>query len=455
MNKYIYILLAVIWFVACQPNHDLGTPFQKGQEVTLTAVLGEQRPQLLPGKQRVSGMDAKEKINLVWDNGDKILVKVDDHSAEFTLSGGAGTGEGTFTGIMPADGTSFHVEYPINYSDVVLKVQQYVPDGFGKGLMKMSTKKAGTIDNGFTLSADNALLGLQLTGNTEIGKIVLSKNNTDGTAGDLSYTLLCPNVVLTAEPTLFYIVVLPDTWANGFTVEVYNKDHSTLIKQFATTKSTTFSTQNATIMPEKHVEKTYEYVDLGLPSGILWAKCNIGADTETDAGLYFQWGDTRGYTADQVGVDKIFNWDNYTFGTQDNLTKYNTIDGLTTLQLADDAAYANMGEDWRMPTKEEYQELIDNTTSEWVDYYNNTGVSGRLFTGTNGNTLFLPAVGIAFDNMIHLFYSGSYWTASLNPEDALMSYYLYIIGGKDEDLGIYSINRFIGFPIRGVKEANK
>lgn len=455
MNKHIYILLTVIWFVACQPNHDLSTPFQKGQEVTLTANIGEQRPQLLPGKQRVSCVDAREKINLVWDNGDKILVKVGEQSSIFTLSAGAGTGKGTFTGIMPADGTSFHVEYPIDYSDDVLKVQQYVPNGFGKDLMRMTTKMNGTLDGGFTLYADYSLLGLQLTGNTEIGKIVLSKNNAAGTAGDLSYTLLCPTVTLTADPTLFYIVVLPGEWANGFTVDVYNKTYSTLIKQFATTKSTTFSTQNATIMPEKHVEKTYEYVDLGLPSGILWAKCNIGADTETDAGLYFQWGDTRGYTADQVGVDKIFNWDNYTFGTRDNLTKYNSTDGLTTLQLADDAAYANMGEDWRMPTKEEYQELIDNTISEWVTDYNGTGVSGRLFAGTNGNALFLPAVGIAFDDMIFLSYSGSYWTASLNQEYAFESYNLYIIGGEDEDLDIYSINRFIGFSIRGVKEANK
>lgn len=463
MNKYIYILLTIIWFVACQPNHDLGTPFQKGQEVTLTANIGEQHPQLLPGMQRVSGKDTlptdpnNGKIALTWDEGDKILVKVDDHPAEFTLSGGAGTGEGTFTGIMPADGTSFHVEYPIDYSDDVLKMQQYVPNGFGKGLMKMSTKQAGTMDKGFRLSADNALLGLQLTGNTEIGKIVLSKNNTDGTAGDLSYTLLCPTVTLSAAPTLFYIVVLPDTWANGFTVDVYNKTYSTLIKQFATTKSTTFSTTNATIMPEKHVEKTYEYVDLGLPSGILWAKCNIGADTETDAGLYFQWGDTRGYTADQVGVDKIFDWAHYKFGTRDNLTKYNSTDGLTTLQSEDDAAHANMGEDWRMPTKEEYQELIDNTTSEWVTDYNSTGVSGRLFTAENGNTLFLPAARIAFENSI-IMESGQYWTSSLYQDDSSVSsvsYYLYLIGGEREDLDLYSVNRYLGFPIRGVKEANK
>lgn len=453
MNKHISLLLTVIWFVACQPNHDLGTPFQKGQEVTLTAAMGEQSSHRLPSMQRVSGQDSDPanpnngEIALTWDEGDNILVTVGDKSSVFTLTTGAGTLQGTFTGTMPANGASYSVQYPTTTPN--LSEQQYVPNGFGKDLMLMTTKMNGTLDRGFTLSADYALLGLQLTGNTAIGKIVLSKNNTDGTAGDLSYTLLCPTVTLTAAPTLFYIVVLPGTWANGFTVEVYNKDCSTIIEQFATTKSTTFSTTNATIMPEKHVEKTYEHVDLGLPSGILWAKCNIGADTETDAGSYFQWGDTQGYTADQVGVDKIFDWAHYKFGTQDNLTKYNSTDGLTTLQLADDAAHANMGKDWRMPTEAEYQELIDKIKSEWVTDYNGTGVNGRLFTAENGNTLFLPAVGAASSNVVYgISLYGLYWSANCK-ENAGTNF-----GISKDTIYINNNPRCSGYTIRGVKEAN-
>ena len=448
MNKHISLLLTVIWFVTCQPNHDLGTPFQKGQEVTLTANIGEQYPQLLPSMQRVSGKDATDKIDLTWDEGDNILVTVGDQSSVFTLTTGAGTPQGIFKGTMPADGASYSVQYPIAEPD--LSVQTYVEESFGKDLMRMTTKMNGTLDGGFTLSADYALLGLQLTGNTEIGKIVLSKNNTDGTAGDLSYTLLCPNVTLSADPILFYIVVLSDEWANGFTVDVYNKTYSTLIKQFVTNKSTTFSTTNATVMPEKHVEKTYEYVDLGLPSGILWAKCNIGADTETDAGSYFQWGDTQGYTADQVGVDKIFDWAHYKFGMRDNLTKYNSTDGLTTLQPEDDAAYANMGEDWKLPTEVQYQELIENTTSAWVDNYNNTGVSGRLFSAKNGNTLFLPAVGAASSNIVYgISFYGLYWSANCIDNSGSD------FGFSNSDIYFNNNPRSSGYPIRGVKEANK
>ena len=91
-----------------------------------------------------------------------ILVKVGDKTAEFTLQSGAGTAQATFKGIMPADGTDFSVQYPVEEPD--LSNQTYVENGFGKGLMKMATETNGTIDGGFTLSPQHTLLGLQLKG---------------------------------------------------------------------------------------------------------------------------------------------------------------------------------------------------------------------------------------------------------------------------------------------------
>ena len=438
MKKYLLCVVIIILFVACDSTNDLGTPFTKGQEVTLTAVIGEQQPQMLPGMQRVSGVDAREKINLVWDNGDKILVKVDDHPAEFTLSGGAGTGEGTFTGIMPADGTSFHVEYPINYSDVVLKVQQYVPNGFGKGLMKMITKQAGTIDNGFTLSADNALLGLQLTGNRKIGKIVLSRNNSAGKVGDESYTLLCPNVVLTAEPTLFYIVVLPGTWANGFTVEVIANDNSVVIDRFVKTSSITFGTDNAIIMPEKNVQPEPEYVDLGL--SVKWATFNVGATSPEDYGDYFAWGETE--TKDK------YSWATYKWcdGTSTNMTKYNTEDGKTILEPADDAAQVHWGGKWRMPSKEEVDELTQQCNWIWTTHNN---VNGYKVTGPNGNSIFLPAAGYKGSGPTYpAGEDGLYWTNTIEKR-----HYSYLIVLHDDapptQAGVHG-TRCFGFTIRPV-----
>ena len=107
-----------------------------------------------------------------------------------------------------------------------------------------------------------------------------------------------------------------------------------------------------------------EYVDLGLPSGNLWAKCNIGATTEDEAGLYFQWGDIKGYTAEQVGTGKgkkFFDWNDYKFGTRNNITKFNESDRKTVLVFFDNAAHYHLGEGWRMPTKDDFFELCKET----------------------------------------------------------------------------------------------
>ena len=105
-------------------------------------------------------------------------------------------------------------------------------------------------------------------------------------------------------------------------------------------------------------------VDLGL--SVEWAKTNLGANSPEEAGLYFQWGDTQGYTAEQVGKDKLFasNFSDYKFsidGSSSNFSKYNATDGLTKLDLEDDAAHVMLGGNWRMPTYEECLELYKNT----------------------------------------------------------------------------------------------
>ena len=130
-----------------------------------------------------------------------------------------------------------------------------------------------------------------------------------------------------------------------------------------------------------------DYVDLGLPSGTLWATCNVGAYSPEEYGDYFAWGETM--------PKDVYNWDTYQYGDGNTFTKYTGSDGLTTLLPEDDAATANWGPDWRMPTKEEWLELYNNTTVTWTTQ---NGVNGRLFTASNGNSLFLPAVGYRFIN---------------------------------------------------------
>jgi hypothetical protein len=179
-----------------------------------------------------------------------------------------------------------------------------------------------------------------------------------------------------------------------------------------------------TIVPEEN-PSGYQMVDLGLPSGLKWADRNIGATRPEDTGLYFQWGDTVGYTVDQVGVDKVFNWDNYKFytGTADwgkEIFKYHSGDNLIILESMDDAAHINMGDGWYMPTIEQSRELFDNTTHELITNYNGTGINGLLLTGNNGNTLFLPAAGYIDGSSVNNLSdgpSGWYWT-NMNRENS-------------------------------------
>ena len=148
----------------------------------------------------------------------------------------------------------------------------------------------------------------------------------------------------------------------------------------------------------------YDYVDLGLPSGTLWATKNVGATTESDYGLYFAWGETSGYTKEEALVnERLFNEESW--NTDHHLDKY--LDGsVSQLLLEDDAANVNWGGDWHMPTTAQAQEIIDNTTIVYDDV-------NQLYTLTsaiNGNTLTLPYGGriyVPSGQSVNVLYSSS------------------------------------------------
>ena len=196
----------------------------------------------------------------------------------------------------------------------------------------------------------------------------------------------------------------------------------------------------------------YSYVDLGLPSGLKWATRNIGAEKETDAGLYFAWGETTGYTASQVGTDKQFSWSNYKYGnSSSNLTKYNQSDGKTVLEPEDDAASQIMGGDWRMPTKAEFDELLSGTTNEWIADYKGTGVSGRKFTSKTDTSkyIFIPAAGNCDSGSVSNVGSlGNVWSSSLDASSPDYAWYLNFSSGYCFVSNGY---RFYGRSVRGVR----
>ena len=156
----------------------------------------------------------------------------------------------------------------------------------------------------------------------------------------------------------------------------------------------------------------YEYVDLGLPSGLKWAKCNVGAEKETDYGYYFQWGDT----VDKSNADCTLESYKFYDGTINKITKYTSTDGKTTLEPEDDATTQTMGGKWRMPTRTECQELLENTDNEWVEDFNGTGVNGRKFTSKTDESkyIFIPASGYRLGSSFNYQPKVGYlWSSSL------------------------------------------
>ena len=200
--------------------------------------------------------------------------------------------------------------------------------------------------------------------------------------------------------------------------------------------------------PNQHA---HEYVDLGLPSGTLWATENI-KDTNGNE-LYFAWGETIGYTAEQVLDGKhVFRWNDYKFGFDIDdkviygLTKYNDMDGLTFLEPEDDAATQNWGAGWQMPSKEQFEELLAGTTHEWTEV---NDIKGLLCTSkTNGNTVFFAAVGGVEDGDIDgVGDFGLYWSDSLNRMNVFRACF-FSFGDCSHDMP--RNRRYCGYSVRPV-----
>lgn len=169
----------------------------------------------------------------------------------------------------------------------------------------------------------------------------------------------------------------------------------------------------------------HNWVDLGLPSGTKWATCNIGATNPEDYGNYYSWGETT--------IKDGYSGDSYTYSSNP-----------TTLPASADAATANWGSGWRMPTEEEFNELKNNSTVTWT---NQNGVIGCLFAGANGNSIFLPAAGCCGSNLFDAGSRGHYWSSSIWTADQSHAVSFYFYSGNHTTS---NYNRSNGMTIRPV-----
>ena len=407
MKKYISFVLIAVLFAACTPNNEVGTPFKAGQEVSITAHMPNAGANHLPGKQRVSGKDAGTQIDLTWDADDQITVTVGDQSAIFTLTDGAGSAQATFTGVMPADGASYSVQYPVAEPD--LSVQTYVENGFGKGLMKMATETNGTIDGGFTLKAQHALLGLQLKGSDALGKIVLTNLDDSKT-----YTLDCSGVTLTDEAALFYIVVPAGEWANGFKVDVYADDNTTILKTLTKNSSATFSATEAMVMPEQEVVVVYSF-SVSATQQVLFAPGNLQYTQSTTTWSFAE------NQYDYIGEDNLsgseladkidlFGWsgsdyNNFGVSTSNTLNDYfGSFVDWGSKQIGSDASNT-----WRTLTNDEWEYLLNTrpNASSLKGVAQVNGVNGLVFLPDNWRC---PA-GVTFKSGFHSSDGAEYYAA--------------------------------------------
>ncbi len=206
--------------------------------------------------------------------------------------------------------------------------------------------------------------------------------------------------------------------------------------------------------------KEYQVVDLGLTSGNLWAVCNVGATSPEQTGMRFSWG--------EVETKTYYSWRNYRWAQGDNLsiTKYNndkdrgTVDNKLKLDLADEAPAAIMGEDWRIPTSMDFNELLKpiNCTKKWCKL---NGVGGYLFTGVRkgyeGNSIFIPLSGMLDDTVLRFegqygwYWSNEIYHDSPNNKDVVTDADAFLLQHTDVDNHYMDKRpRNVGLPIRPI-----
>ena len=224
-------------------------------------------------------------------------------------------------------------------------------------------------------------------------------------------------------------------------------DKNVVIKGVSEGKVTLTVTNTSTQKSETIVVTSYfdsvtpgDLIDLGLPSGTKWASRNVGAGSPTDYGSYFAWGETTPKESYNWANYKYYNWTDRSLTKYCTSSSYGTVDNKTTLDLEDDAAHANWGGDWRMPTHEESSELIDKC--QWLRVIIN-GVLGKKCIGPNGNSIFFPASGVRFDDgLCYKGVDGQYWQSESGDND-LGAWRIYLFD-------VIPLERYAGLTVRPV-----
>ena len=322
----------------------------------------------------------------------------------------------------------------------------------------------------FTLKKENITKVSFSGGNNEIiagrfqasfddNKTVVSTPTANNTVKTISITPAESQIFSTG--TKYYLVLLPGRFSNGYSLTFTRSDG--FKATYTSTADITLEAGKFYTMYDKdnglifkgsssNTVPTPSAIDLGL--SVKWASFNLGASSRTESGDYYGWGEfkatsTSGWTGGYRFVSGYSN-------NEPQFTKYNTkstygpIDNNTVLDAVDDVVNVKLGGKWRMPTKEEMEELLTQCTWTWkaID-----DVGGYSVQGSNGKSIFIPLTGWKDGGQVKLTDHGFYWTSSLYTDVPTAAHYLTFYKNS---LGSYrevkQAPRYYGLPIRPVQE---
>lgn len=493
---FFSVIATCMSFVACSNENDL---------------LVEQPEQNLPQNDKMTfwatgeactGDETDAKVTRTQYDGTSVVWSKDDviyiDNNKYTLVSGDGTGDAQFSGVqldythgsgwLSRDQAKTYTAYygfdaPNNYS--FPEVQEYN----SKNVSYVPMQASITVKTDYSIQQDLiefknlcGLLRITLRDNSRriskiqvtaaeamAGKIntTISNNSLSISGTSKSITLDCGEngVALSSKGTDFYIA-MPVKNYSSFAIKITDSNRNSVTKRL---KSGTLSIVRSQITPVTLTNpfvtsvgeyNDHEWVDLGLPSGFKWAKKNVGADVETDNGQYFAWGEIQNKTN--------YVWTTYKWGTQSSsMTKYNSTDGVTILESADDVATQQWGDKWRMPTKADMLELLQNCYWEataktakiqgWYVYRAKRNADGTLVKNGDKNVkddsssayIFLPcAQYMSGTNKLGQSY-GTYWTSSVDENDNSKAY-LYRFASSSVSETFTTYERYYGLTVRPV-----
>lgn len=415
-----------------------------------------------------------EEVALIYGVGD------DKYKATATItsvSSGVATIEAALTNGSPTNGTPIKMVYPAVAAD---ETQE---SGINANyLQKGQDGTLGTISDNYDVAVDDGVLVIVNDGGQLHGSLkeratlsnqysILSLSFSSGSAAveDICY------LSITNETDNEVLATVRCTGLNSVYVALKPIEAAKTIRFTAANSNATYS--NTVTLSSIEANMFYRstlrlndvgpgVVDLGLPSGTLWATCNVGASAPEEYGDFFAWGETTGYTSvySYYMADHDFSWANY-FDTSDQgstFNKYTVGGGKTVLDPEDDAATANWGTCWKMPTKAMLTELLDtypesNTSGsnrrEWIGNYEGTGVAGMIFYDASDNIVFfLPAAGFRSNSsLINQGLAGIYRSSELYETDNSSCNILSFYSPSSEGLnGIINGLRMTGYSVRPV-----